>query len=176
MKKSSAIAGAAGTAAALTGLVAAVLLPIGGLIGGAIAVHGAVAGSMGGLATLALTAAGGLGGLVLGRIAAPIAAIAAVGVGAVVGGVTKVAGSLVEKTFGLFKGKNKTPSSRNEGRAAMVGMDDKAQSGFAKSFNGFSLKSLFTQAQTQDAKRTEKLVLAPTPAQQAKLRGFTNRR
>lgn len=97
MKASSKVAAGAGALAAGIGIVCAFLCPLAGLAAGAYVTYGAVAATMGTAATVALTAAGAVGGLLLGRIAAPIVAIASIGIGAAVGLGVKLIGAGIEK-------------------------------------------------------------------------------
>ena len=97
MKASSKVAAGAGALAAGIGIACAFLCPLAGLAAGAYFTYGAVAATMGTAATVALTAAGAVGGLLLGRIAAPIVAIASIGLGAAVGLGVKMVGVGLEK-------------------------------------------------------------------------------
>lgn len=97
MKASSKVAAGAGALAAGIGIVCAFLCPLAGLAAGAYLTYGAVAATMGTAATVALTAAGAVGGLLVGRIAAPIVAIASIGLGAAVGLGVKMIGAGLEK-------------------------------------------------------------------------------
>ena len=97
MKASSKVAAGAGALAAGIGIVCAFLCPLAGLAAGAYFTYGAAAATMGTAATIALTAAGAVGGLLLGRIAAPIVAIASIGLGAAVGLGVKLIGAGLEK-------------------------------------------------------------------------------
>lgn len=103
MKASSKVAAGAGALAAGIGIVCAFLCPLAGLAAGAYLTYGAVAATMGTVATVALTAAGAVGGLLLGRIAAPIVAIASIGLGAAVGLGVKAIGAGIEKLRGSDK-------------------------------------------------------------------------
>ncbi|MEZ0259858.1 MAG: hypothetical protein ACAH80_02550 [Alphaproteobacteria bacterium] len=103
MKASSKVAAGAGALAAGIGIVCAFLCPLAGLAAGAYLTYGAVAATMGTAATVALTAAGAVGGLLLGRITAPVVAIASIGLGAAVGLGVKMIGVGLEKLRGSDK-------------------------------------------------------------------------
>lgn len=136
------------------GLVSAVLCPVIGLGLGAYLTYGAVAATMGTGATVALTAAGGVGGLFLGKIAAPIVGWGSVGLGMLVGGLTKMVSGLFDKSskadapqrthgFGRdatatrrLNTKVKLTGSFNDGRRA-VNENKKAPA--PKKANGFDL-------------------------------------
>jgi hypothetical protein len=100
MKASTKVAAGAGALAAGIGIACAFLCPLAGLAAGAYFTYGAVAATMGTAATVALTAAGAVGGMLVGRIAAPIVAIASIGLGAAVGLGVKAIGSGIEKIRG----------------------------------------------------------------------------
>jgi hypothetical protein len=171
MKTSTVLGGTAGALAAVVGLAAAIFMPVIGLVAGAIAVHGAVAATMGTAATLALTAAGAVGGLVVGRLAAPIVAFAALGVGAAVGGVVKLASAAVEGFASLFTRKNKQAAAPEaEKTPAPRALADNGKSGFAQKFAGLSLTSTFDDA--QQSSNDNKKAPAAKPALEKKGTGF----
>lgn len=103
MKASTKAAAGAGALAAGIGIVCAFLCPLAGLAAGAYLTYAAVAATMGTAATIALTGAGAVGGLLIGRIAAPIVAIASIGLGAAVGLGVKAIGAGIEKIRGSDK-------------------------------------------------------------------------
>jgi hypothetical protein len=98
MKFSTAAATGAGALTAFVGIGCAFLCPLAGLGLGAYLTFGAAAGAgFATGATVALTAAGAVGGLVIGRIAAPIVAVASLGIGLGVAATVKLFGSLFDR-------------------------------------------------------------------------------
>lgn len=159
MKLSSKLAAGAGSVAAVVGIGAAILLPIGGLVAGAIYTYGAVAGTMAMPAAVALSAAGAVGGLILGRIAAPIVAIGALGVGAGVGLITKAIGSGVGMVFNGFKSIFDRDSRKDK-----PGVDKQHMRTFEQEsrFDGSrAIKASFMKAGAEPANENSK---APKPA------------
>lgn len=159
MKLSSKLAAGAGTVAVAVGIGAAILLPIGGLVAGAVVTYGAVASTMAMPAAVALSAAGAVGGLILGRIAAPIVAIGALGVGAGVGLITKAIGSGVGMVVGGFKS-----IFDRDSRKDAPAVDKQHMRTFEREsrFDGsLAIKSSFMMAGTEPANENRK---APKPA------------
>ena len=155
MKRSNVAAIGVGVLTTGIGIVAAVLCPVAGLVGGAyFAASAASAASMGTGAVWVLGAAGAVGGFFLGNIAAPVVAMGAVGLGAVAGGLTKAAASSAGFFVRFVKGhKDSVPSPTKIART-LKGV-----------FKPLHLKPGFDAAVNDNASKAE---AAPKPAQSLK--------
>jgi hypothetical protein len=133
MKTSTKAAAGAGMITAAVGIGCAFLCPVAGLALGAYFTYGAAAAAaMSTPAIVALTAAGAVGGLIVGRIAAPIVALASVGVGFGIAGAVKLFGAAIEK----LKGANQPEGAARHAYKVETQSSFKAQLKLAASFAG----------------------------------------